>query len=110
MTEMYKQYLEETLIESYKELFKGEFHIPGIEVFKVSIKNEGKTILVHAIEDPALGQNIWLEDKYIDALLELEEVGAIETLDICDIVTMYEVHDSNSHKTLLALWSYKHRG
>lgn len=108
MTEMYRQYLEKELIESYKELFKGEFHIPGIEVFKVSIEDE-KTIFIHAIEDPSLGRNIWFEDKYIDALLELEELGAIEVLDRCDMVTMYEVHDSNSHKTLLALWSYRLR-
>lgn len=109
MTEIYKQYLEEVLMESYKELFKGKFYIPSIEIFKITIENEGKTILMHAIESRVLGSNARLEEAHVNALIKLEEMGALETLDSCDLVTMYEVYDLGSHKTLLALWSYKLR-
>ena len=95
------------MYEVYRELIEedGDFHIPAIKIFKVEKVNEG--VLIHAIEDQEIGRNVWLEERYINALLELEECGSIETLDACDIVEMYEVHDLSPHKTLLAIWSYK---
>lgn len=95
------------LFEEYRDLFEeGDFHIPGIRVFKVTVE-KNNTVIVNAIEAQEIGQNVDLEDRYTDALLELEEDGNLELLDRCDIVTMYEVNDLTPHKTFLALWSYK---
>ena len=103
----YARYLEEGLYEEYKFLFEnGDMKIPGIRVFKVTVEKDN-TILIHAIETREIGQNVELEERYIDALLTLEELGAIELLDRCNVVEMYEIHDLSPHKVLLALWSYK---
>lgn len=97
------------MYEVYRKLIEeaGDFHIPGIKIFKVEKVNEG--VLIHAIESREIGKNVELEERYIDALLTLEESGNLELLDRCDVVEMYKVHGLSSHKTLLALWSYRLR-
>lgn len=105
----YTEWLEATLLDEYKALFEeeGDFHIPGVAVFKLSMLEEGNFALVQAMEVPALGENVWLEDRYVDRLLELEECGAIEMDSTCDLVTVYKVHDIGPRDLYLAVWSYK---
>lgn len=88
----------------YEEIVKEDLHIPAVRVFEVTKNEEG--VRVDVLEDSALGRNVWLEDRYIDTLLELEEYGILELKYVGDLYEVYEVH-GYVDPIELTVWSYK---